>query len=86
MGIGICLTAGVAGSGGAAIALQPLTITLQTGPRNPYHAVSRPVLLAQAVTMESPRVGHTPIADERPADPAGPRGLDSTFDLVERAK
>jgi RNA polymerase sigma factor (sigma-70 family) len=36
--------------------------------------------------MESPSVGQTPLAADQSAAPSGPRRLDSTFDLVERAK
>jgi RNA polymerase sigma factor (sigma-70 family) len=36
--------------------------------------------------MESPRVGQTPTPSDKPVDPSVPHGLDSTFDLVERAK
>ncbi len=36
--------------------------------------------------MEETRVGHTPIVDARSADSDGLSGVDSTFDLVERAK
>jgi RNA polymerase sigma-70 factor (ECF subfamily) len=36
--------------------------------------------------MDDTRVGHTPIADATPTDVLGQPGVDSTFDLVERAK
>jgi RNA polymerase sigma-70 factor (ECF subfamily) len=36
--------------------------------------------------MDNTRVGDTPIVDGRPADPPAYTGVDSTFDLVERAK
>jgi RNA polymerase sigma factor (sigma-70 family) len=88
MEMGVCLTAGAGVTkGGAAIAVQTLKITLQTGAGNPYDTVPRPILyLAQPATMDDTRVGHTPIVDGRPADTRGQPGVDSTFDLVERAK
>ena len=87
MGIALCAPAG----GGvrrasAAIAVQPLTIALQTRRRNPYHAVSRQLLVGQTASMESHPLGHPPVAGDRLTDPSGPPGLESTFDLVERAK
>jgi len=36
--------------------------------------------------MDEVRVGHTPIVDAGPADTCGQPAVDSTFDLVERAK
>jgi RNA polymerase sigma-70 factor, ECF subfamily len=87
MGTGVCLQAGGgAGNGRVAAAVQPVTITLQPGPNSPYHAVRRPVPLSAAVTMESPRVAKTPVPGDHAAAPPGPLGLESTFDLVERAK
>jgi RNA polymerase sigma factor (sigma-70 family) len=87
MGIGVVRPAVVGvRNGGVAISVQPLKITLQTGRPSPYHAVRRPVPLSAAVIMESPSVGQTPLATDQSAAPSGPRGLDSTFDLVERAK
>src|SRR3954468_5996459 len=86
MGSGVCLPAVVrTGRGGGASSMQPLAITLQTGASSPYH-VRRPVPQSSAVIMESPRVEQTPVAGDPAAAPSGPRGLDSTFDLVERAK
>ena len=36
--------------------------------------------------MDDSRVGDAPLADDRPATPAAQPGVDSTFDLVQRAK
>lgn len=87
MGIAVCLAAGAdVGNGRAAIAVKALKITLQTGATKPYDAASRPVLMARAVTMEDSRAGHTPLGAARPVLTPGQPGLNSTFDLVERAK
>src|SRR3954468_19823323 len=87
MGIGVCLPAVVgAGNRRVAISVRPLEITLQTGPNSSYHAVRRPVDPSATVIMESPRVGQTPVPRDQSAAPSGPHRLDSTFDLVERAK
>src|SRR3954467_9138303 len=86
MGIGVCSPAVVRmGRGGVVGSMQPPAITLQTGASSPYH-VRRPVPQSSSEIMESPRVEQTPVAGDPAAAPSGPRGLDSTFDLVERAK
>ena len=87
MGIAVCLPAsGGEGSGRAATIAQASTITLQTGAPNPYDAPSRPVVMVRGLTMEDSRAGHTPLGAARPVLTPGRPGLDSTFDLVERAK
>ena len=70
-----------------AICVTGLKMGLQTEPRNLYDTRrSRPLLyLAASTTMNEPGASGTPIADGRPAT-AGPAGVDSTWDLVDRAK
>jgi RNA polymerase sigma-70 factor, ECF subfamily len=71
--------------GTAAIAVTGLKIGLQTGRPNLYHTNRHlPVQPAWSAVMENPRAGDAPLVDT-PSVPAQP-GLESTFDLVERAK
>ena len=72
----------------AAIVVIGLKMGLQTAGWTPYDtACSRPLLLPVASTvMTESGVGDTPLADRKPATPAGLAGLDSTFALVEAAK
>ena len=69
--------------GWGSIAVQTLTITLQSGPSNPYDAASHAVHVARAVTMDDTRIGHPPPATTPVT--LGQSGVDSTFDLVERS-
>jgi RNA polymerase sigma factor (sigma-70 family) len=69
---------------GAAIALIGLKFALQTDGGKPYDTVPDENRIAAALaTMDDPRVGDARV-DHRQAD--GLPALDSTFDLVERAK
>jgi RNA polymerase sigma-70 factor (ECF subfamily) len=67
-----------------AIAVTGLKMALQTGTANLYHT-GRYVPVrssSSSAVMDNSRAGDAPLADTPPAQP----GLDSTFDLVERAK
>src|SRR5436190_22008720 len=72
---------------GAAIAVTGLKIALQTGHRNLYDTSHQAIVYSgPSAAMEDPRVGGVPLVDGRPAATTGQAGLDSTIDLVERAK
>jgi len=70
----------------AAIALTGLKIALQTGPENLYDRTDRPILYsAPPAAMDETHAGDSPLVGRSDAT-AGPLRVDSTFDLVERAK
>ena len=72
---------------GAALAVTGLKIALQTGPENLYDTSHRSILYPGAsAAMDDTRAGNVPRVDGRPTGPSGQPGMDSTFDLVERAK
>jgi RNA polymerase sigma-70 factor, ECF subfamily len=71
---------------GAAIAVTGLHMALQTRARNPYDTVVSIPYLGTSTAMDDTCVGDTPLVERQPADKAGQLGVDSTFDLVERAK
>lgn len=72
---------------GAAIALTGLKIALQTGHGNLYDTNHRSVLYSSlSAAMDDFRVGDAPLVDGRPAATNGQPRVDSTFDLLERAK
>ncbi|HEY3042936.1 MAG TPA: sigma-70 family RNA polymerase sigma factor [Vicinamibacterales bacterium] len=73
--------------GEAAIALSGLKIALQTGSGNLYDTSRRSIPYSgPSIAMDDPRVGDAPLGDSRLADTSGLPGVESTFDLVERAK
>jgi RNA polymerase sigma factor (sigma-70 family) len=72
---------------GAAIAVTGLKIALQTGLENLYDTNRRSSRFSgPPIAMDDPRVGNARPGDGRPTAPSGQPGMDSTFDLVERAK
>jgi RNA polymerase sigma-70 factor, ECF subfamily len=72
---------------GAAIALTGLKMELQTGRANPYDTGYRSVWSSGPSTlMDDSPLGKRPLSDSRPATAPPSRSLDSTFDLVQRAK
>jgi RNA polymerase sigma factor (sigma-70 family) len=72
---------------GAAIALTGLKIALQTGGGNLYDTGHRsPLYLVPPAAMDDTCVGDTPLVPRQPAATTEQLGVDSTFDLVERAK
>lgn len=82
----VLATSGAAsGTARRAIAVSGLKIALQSRKANLYHTDRNgPVRLdVSAPLMEKPRAGDAPSVD---AAPSATPGLDSTFDLVERAK
>jgi RNA polymerase sigma factor (sigma-70 family) len=77
-----------AGRGQAAIAVTGLKMTLQTRARNPYDT-DRPqptVYLAASTAMDEPGADDPSRSDRQPAATSVQSGVDTTFDLVERAK
>ena len=71
----------------AAITLRGLNIALQTGAGNLYDTGHRsPLYLVPRPAMDDTCVGDTPLLPRHAADKSDQRGVDSTFDLVERAK
>jgi RNA polymerase sigma-70 factor (ECF subfamily) len=74
------------GTAKTAIAVTGLKIALQTGTANTYHTGRYRSVppFASSAAMENPRADDAPLNDD-PAISAEP-GLESTFDLVERAK
>src|SRR5713226_501837 len=72
---------------GAAIALTALKVALQTGTGNLYDTGRRSLLyLVPTAVMDDTCVGDTPLVPRQSAATTEPLGVDSTFDLVERAK
>jgi RNA polymerase sigma-70 factor (ECF subfamily) len=72
---------------GVAITMTGLKIALQTGPENLYDTSHRSLLYSgPSAVMDDPRAGDVPRVDGQPATPSDQPALDSTFDLVERAK
>ena len=72
---------------GAAIAMTGLQIALQTCAGNLYDTRHRsPLYLVPPAAMDDACVGDTPLVPGQPAASTGQPGVDSTFDLVERAK
>jgi RNA polymerase sigma factor (sigma-70 family) len=85
--MGVRLRGGMRVTGvGAAIAVTGLQMPLQTGARNPYDTVVSIPYLGSSAAMDDTCVGDTPLVERLPTDKAGQVGVDSTFDLVERAK
>src|SRR5216684_3120983 len=71
----------------AAIALTTLKIALQTGAGNLYDTRHRsPLYLGSTAAMDDTCVGDTPLVPRPAADTTEQLGVDSTLDLVERAK
>src|SRR3954447_4994041 len=72
---------------GAAIAVTGLKMALQTGPGNLYHTKPRPVgYVGPRTSMDDPRANDAPVEFRQPAAGVVPPGVDSPYDLVERAK
>ena len=71
----------------AAVAVIGLKIAVQTTQANPYDTDRQRMNVSSGplAAMDESRVGDTPLV-ERPAASTAPPGVDSTFDLVERAK
>ena len=76
-----------AGRAGAAITVTGLKMALQSGPENLYDTGHRPILYSgPSAAMDDPSAGDAPTVEGRPAATSEQPGVDTTFDLVERAK